>query len=143
MNELDPAEAIGQRPSRSHSDDDYTMFHEEVIIEGIKCVKWSFPDISDNIPKSEKDKERSKRRKAKEIVGSDNLDVPMLDSKAGRDGMELCDIIMITEHLDAWEAGMVDTYSRMGYTHDKRIFNTTGFQISWSDGDTFISLSFH
>jgi len=112
--------------------EDHSQSHQEVIIEGITCIKWLFPPIPDSLSKSDKDEER---RKAEVFIGSDNLDVPMLDIKTGRDGTEFCDIIVITEHLDEWEAAMVELYSRMGYTYTKRTFHTICFQISWLNGD--------
>ena len=43
-------------------------------------------------------------RKKKNEVGECHLDVPMLDSRREGGGRVYCDLIMITNKLDMWEA---------------------------------------
>ncbi len=105
---------------------------------------WTFPPIPDTATTHEKNMENAKKRSIKDIVGSSNLDIPMLDTKRGINGPEYCDLMVITEQLPEWEKAMADLYTVMGNQHEKKPFRTTGFQIVWTDaGNPVVSITFY
>jgi hypothetical protein len=77
------------------------------------------------------------------VVGYKCLDVPLLDSKQGKEGTEICDVIIITKHIVAWEEAMTDHYASLGYTPDNKLLQEHSHQVSWRlDDNPVVSVSF-
>ena len=69
---------------RSTASDLQPLEHEHVNIEGVDCVSMLFPALPTDFLEAEKEKQR--RRKVNETVGSSLLFTPMLDSKCSDNG---------------------------------------------------------
>ena len=113
-----------------------------VDVSGIKCIEWTFPDLPED--KLAVDRERSRRRKIKDSIGSKNIETPMLDSRLGKQGKEHCDIIIITHNLELWEKTLCDFYVDAGYKHEVKPLGTAGHQLSLYDEETlFVTINFY
>ena len=80
-------------------------------VEGVSCIVWNFPALSEN-PKIA-DKEKTARRKRRDNVGADNEDVFMLDISRSTDKKQYCDLIFISQRHSAWEQIITDYYKDM------------------------------
>ena len=74
---------------------DATWFLRSNVLEGYtgNFIEWTHGQSQEN------DK---KRRKLKQEVGTKHPDLPMIDFKEGRNGKEISDIIVISEHSDIY-----------------------------------------
>ena len=120
--------------------DGFSDCFKYVTISGNKCIEWNFPDMSAD----HDSKEKARRRRIKDYVGMEHLDMPMLDSRNTRSGPSYCDVIVMTEHMELWKTLMTDYYGHGGCTMELRELGTRGYQLSWtSDGSPVISVSFY
>jgi hypothetical protein len=126
--------SAGQCAQARDVGDGFSTYYAETMINGVQCVEWKFPALPDD--KAQAERERARRRRIKDYVGSEHLDTPMLDSKTSRNGSEYCDIIVVTEHLTTWEQTMSAHYTSKGYAEVKKKYHTNGFQTAWSDNGT-------
>ena len=110
-----------------------------VTVQGVKCIVWLYNKNDDELSKAAK---RAKR-KEKDAVGRENLDIPMLDTKSEGSDRVYCDIIINTSHLDEWEAAIRNQFITQQQT-TKKI--TGGVQLALSnrkDSELFVTVNFY
>ena len=102
------------------------MEYDKVCIGQTETIVWNFNDSVDPV-----EKERTRRKKIKEILGKDMKDIPMLDTRKNGGSKEYCDAIVYTENVQQWENKFTGEYEKNDYkTSDKRIISG-GYQIQW------------
>lgn len=103
-----------------------------ITIQGSICIVWLFNTNDEEISKSAKDE-----------VGLQNMEVPMLDTRRDQDSMVYCDIILYTDHVTGWEAAIRNQF--ISYHQITRKV-TGGQQISFSSSNTgtpFCTVNFY
>ena len=118
----------------------FSAYYELVTLHGNECIEWKFPELSGQNDK----KEKAWRRRIKDYVGLEYLDMPMLDRKKSNSGLVYSDIIVTTDVIIDWENLMTTHYSNIGYRMDKKQLSTYGHQLTWFDDDTpVVSINFY
>jgi hypothetical protein len=101
---------MAAKSSATNNDNDYSVEYEQCSVESVPCICWTFTNIDDTSAKANK-----QRKKVKDAIGYQHIDVPLLDSKQGKQGKEWCDIILFTKHHVEWEEAMENHYASLGH----------------------------
>ena len=96
------------------------------IVEGRQCIEWIPLKLPDDSRAAEKLK--TNRRKLKDKIANENLDVFMLDTQAnsGKNQRQYCDIIFVSKKLDVWEKDIYGYFENIDYTIDRKAVRTNG-----------------
>ena len=113
-------------------------------ILGTECIVWLFNQRSQSTPST---KEKTRRKKLKDAVGMAHKDTPMLDIKASSSFSDqaldhtawvYCDIIVMTDFLEKWEAAIQQHYKHM------HCEPRTGNRCVYIDNDeVFVTISYY
>ena len=112
---------ITSSPSRTASMDNLREF---VTIKNVQCIKWCSEPVTE--------KERIKRRKAKQEVGEQNPEIPIIDTKVGdRNSREISDIIFVSKKCDEWMKEFSNLYKNVQKLSEQSKPIGGGYQLSW------------
>ena len=79
-------------------------------VEGVQCAIWK-AKRNDNVSTTEQ-KQNKPNKKEKEKFGSNNKDIPILDTRKTRTGSEYCNMIIYTDDANVWEQVIRQLYSQ-------------------------------
>ena len=79
-------------------------------VEGVQCAIWK-AKTNDNVSTMEQ-KQNRPNKKEKEKFGSNNKDIPILDTRETRTGSEYCNMIIYTDDANVWEQVIRQLYSQ-------------------------------
>ena len=120
------------------------MDYTRKTVEGCDCIVWQFPELPEDAKAA--DREKTVRRKRRDVVGAEHEDMCMLDtSYSATDSPQYCDIIIISKRLNAWETCICDYYKNMAYEVEKRSKSKPASSFSLVVrmlGKVFVTISF-
>ena len=116
------------------------LSYSEVTLSGIICLEiTSAPACKDNA-------KARQRKKDKDSLGFAHLEVPLIDSKLGDNGIkEINDLIIYANKVKLWDEEFVKYYESMGYGIESKDLNQGNDVLRnvQKHGVPFVSLSFY
>lgn len=113
--------------------------YTRTTLHGVPVIVWNhFPYQG-----KEYNLMKKQRKKLKDVVGADNKDVPMLDTRQADSDLEFCDIIICTDNIPSWKLAIQEFYS--DYSVNEKIIDR-GHQIELchtGEKKTFVTINFY
>jgi hypothetical protein len=105
---------------------------------GVSAIVWEHvpKDVNTSAKKTE-------RKRQKDKVGAENNNVPMLDMKQAKTGLEYCDIIIYSDNVEAWKMA-IHEYFRDYSISEKLISRGNQTEIcSQNNNEQFVTVNFY
>ena len=84
---------------------EFKKHYEVMVADGVKSILWKTnthdPSTGRVIPAV---------RRAKDFIGAENMDVPVIDTRHVVGTQEWCNIILYTTNVNAWESALSEYY---------------------------------